>query len=235
MKTIKMKGKTVEEAVESALAVLGAKKEQVSVSVLKEGKGGVLGVFGGEAAEVEVTVKGGLSEEAQTRLQDLLDKMGLMTIVSAKEAGEDIVYAEIKGEDLGRIIGKEGATLEALQLLLGATMSKSAKRRVRIIVDAAGYRERRAKKVGRIALEAVQKAQETGEEAVLPPMSAADRRIVHLFIKEKQGMVSFSRGEREGRRVVVVPEEKAKELIEEGEKEELSAEEGKKKSGEKER
>ncbi len=232
MKRTKTKGKTVDEAIESGLSVLGIKREEADIKVLNEGKGGVLGVFGGEDAEVEIIKKEGLEGEAKTILQELLDKMGFMTIVSSKGEKEGLICLEIKGEDIGRIIGKEGGTLEALQALLGAMMSKSAKRRVRILLDAAGYRERRARKIEKIAREAIDKVEKTGKETVLPPMSAADRRIVHLFVKEREGVESFSKGERDGRRVVIVPKGKAKEMLEKGAKEELSMEEGIKESEE---
>jgi len=231
MKTIKMKGKTVDEAVEGALAVLGAKREDVDVNVLNEGKGGVLGVFGGEEAEVEVKLKTEAAEEAKIRLQEILDKMGFVSLVSAKKEGE-LVKVEIKGDDLGRIIGKEGATLEALQVLLSSMLSKSAKQRVRVLADAAGYREKRAKKTEQMAKEAAEKAEKTGKEVVLPPMPASERRLVHLYIQERAGVESFSKGERDGRRVVVVPKERAREIIERGDKEEFSMEEGSRESEE---
>jgi len=232
MKTIKMKGGTVEEAIEAALSVLGAKKEEVEIKVLNEGKGGILGMLGGGEAEVEVKVKTSIVEEAKARTEALLDKMGLVSLVSAEEEEGDVVRVDIKGDDIGRIIGREGATLEALQLLVSAMISRSATRRIRVLADAAGYRERRARKIEKMALEAAKKAEETGEETTLPPMPAADRRIVHLFIKGRDDVISFSRGEREGRRVVVVPKEKAKELIEKGEKEEVSLEEERESEGE---
>ena len=206
MREVKTTGRTVDEAVEAALSILGKKREDVEITVLKEGKEGVLGVFGGEEAEVEVKIKTSLTEETKSILQDILDKMGLITIVSATEK-EGTIFIDISGDDLGRIIGNEGATLEALQVILSAIVGKAQKGKVRIVVDAGGYKQRRLETAEKIASEAVEKAKRTGKEEVLPPMPASERRAIHLFVKGKEGVSSFSRGEGEERRIVIVPGE----------------------------
>lgn len=208
MRTAKMKGKTVEEATESALKVLGVKREEVEVTVLGEGKPGVLGVFGGEEAEVEVTVKAGVGERAQAVLQELLDKMGFLTLVNIEGEEEDTVRLDIKGEDMGRIIGKEGATINALGYLLGVMMGREEGRRIRIIIDAGEYRKRRERKLQGEAQAAAEEVLASGKEVVLPPMSPADRRAIHIAVADNPKVVSFSRGERAERHVVIAPQEK---------------------------
>lgn len=205
MRDIKMKGRSVEEAVEAALQVLGASKDEVQVKVLKEGKSGVLGVFGGEAAEVEVALKEDSTEKGKRILQDILDKMGFLTIVSVAKKEAERLFLEIKGEDLGRIIGRDGATLDALQTIVSSILSRSTRKRELISIDAAGYRERRAEKLRRIAEEAITEALGKGGEVVLPPMSARDRREVHLTVQEDGRATSYSKGEGAERRVIIAP------------------------------
>ena len=205
MREVKMKGRSVEEAVEAALQVLGAAKDEVQVKVLKEGKGGVLGVFGGEEAEVEVTLKEDSTEKGKRILQEILDKTGFLTIVSAAKGEEGRLSLEVKGEDLGRIIGRDGATLDALQTIVSAILSRSTRKRELVSIDAAGYRKRRGEKLRRVAEEAITEALEKGREVVLPPMSARDRREVHLTAQEDGRTISYSKGEGGDRRVVIAP------------------------------
>ena len=218
MKKVKMKGKTVDAAVNAALEVLGRKKEEVEVRVLSEGKEGVLGVFGGEEAEVEVQTKETVGEKGRELLQETLDKMGFMTLVSLAKEEEETVYLDIKGEDMGRIIGKEGTTLDALQYLIGMMLTREHDRRIRVVADAGGYRKRRARRLERVAEEAAVEVERTGREVALSPMPAADRRAIHLALKGNPKVTSFSLGERGERHIVVSPKGAAEEAVEEGEK-----------------
>ncbi|MFA4858127.1 MAG: RNA-binding cell elongation regulator Jag/EloR [Candidatus Margulisiibacteriota bacterium] len=203
MKTIRMKGKNVEAAVRAATEVLGLASDQVVVRVINEGKGGVLGVFGGEDAEVEVVEKLSPEDTACSFLQDILDKMGLTAIAKVAGKEEDRYILDIKGENAGRIIGKDGAMLEALQVLVTTMASRAAKERVAVVIDAEGYRERRRHAIGRLVEETIRDVERLGVEKMLPPMSPADRRIVHLIVKENPKLTSFSVGERPNRRVVI--------------------------------
>lgn len=204
MKKIRMKGKSVDDAVKAALEVLGGKEEDASVVVISEGKAGVLGVIGGEEAEVEVVLKQGTAEDAKQILQDILDKMSFVAAVESK-AVEDVVKLDIKGEDMGRIIGKEGATLKALEILVASALRKIYGERVRISIDAGGYREKRGKALERLAKDAADEVAKSGEEKALPHMSAADRRIIHMFLRDNPKVTTFSRGEGRERRLIIVP------------------------------
>ena len=207
MKTVKMKGKNVEDATEAALAVLGVTKDKVKVNVISEGKPGILGVIGGEEAEVEVSHIESVSEEAIQILQNILDKMGFLAV--AEHAGDEpgAVNLAVKGEDMGRIIGKEGAMLKALDIITGSILWKLTGERVRVNVDAGGYREKRIGTLQRLSKDIAAEVLETGEEKVLPWMSASDRRIIHIFLQENDKVTTFSRGEGGDRRLVVAPKQ----------------------------
>jgi spoIIIJ-associated protein len=204
MKKIIMKGKTVEEATKTALEVLGGEKEQAKIMIINEGKAGVLGMIGGEEAEVEVIVPEGREEDTKKFTQEILDKMGFMAMVEAK-MGEGIVEVKIKGEDMGRIIGKEGLTLKSLETVVSSAMSRLYGERVRVTIDADGYKEKREKSLERLARDVIDEVVKNGKEKVMPPMSAADRRVIHLFVKENNKVKSYSRGEGDERRLVIAP------------------------------
>jgi spoIIIJ-associated protein len=204
--SVKMKGKTVDDAVNMALQVLGKTREEVDVKVIGEGESGVLGVFGGKDAEVEVSLKLPVGEEAKSVVQEILDKMGFLTLVSVKHEDVDAVQLDINGDDMGRIIGRAGATIDALQFLSSLILSKKHSKRVRVIVDAEGYRDKRQKMVTRDAEAVANEVEQSGKESALPPMSAADRRVIHMYIQESfPNLTSYSKGEGADRQVVLAP------------------------------
>lgn len=204
--SLKMKGKTVDEAIEMALQVLGKKKEEVDIKVISEAEGGVLGMFGGKEAEVEVTPRLGTGEDAKRLVQEILDKMSFVTLVAIKTEDDESVSLEIKGEDMGRIIGRAGATIDSLQYLASIMLGRRYGRRVRVLIDAEGYRERRQKTVTDDAQKIAKEVEASGTERSLPPMSASDRRLIHIFIQESfPNLTSYSRGEGRDRQIVIAP------------------------------
>jgi spoIIIJ-associated protein len=205
MNKIRMKGKEVKNALEEAAQTLGKKLEDLEYRVISEGKPGVLGVFGGEEAEVEAWEKISPADESKIVLQEILNYLGLMAVSEIKGQVADDVELNIKGEDLGPVIGKEGATLKALQTIISSMVSHGFGRKIRVYVDAGGYRERQEQALVRLAKEAAGDVEQSGQEKVLPPMSASDRRVIHMALKDMDKIQTFSRGEGEGRRLVIAP------------------------------
>jgi spoIIIJ-associated protein len=205
MKKARFKARSVEAAVKGALEILGVDKENANIRVISEGKPGVLGVIGGEDAEVEVSEKMSLAEVGRAVLQEILDKMEVMAIVEIVESPEDRIGLNIKGEGMGRIIGKEGATLQALQTIIGSILSKEAGGAVRVDLDADGYRKKHEDALRRIAINAAKDVEKSKQEKVLPEMSANDRRIIHTALKDYKGVQTFSKGEGKERRLVIAP------------------------------
>ncbi|MFC1571712.1 RNA-binding cell elongation regulator Jag/EloR [Candidatus Margulisiibacteriota bacterium] len=204
MKKAQMKGKSVEAAVDAALQVLGGKKEDAVVKVITEGKAGMLGVIGGEEAEVEVVLREGDVEDSKQVLQEILDKMQFMAVVEGNKA-DDRIQLEVKGEDMGRIIGKEGATISAFETLVRSIVGRLYGERVLLSIDAGGYKKKREEALERLAKDAADEVAKTGKEKVLPPMNAADRRIIHLSLQESTGVTTYSQGEGRDRRLVIAP------------------------------
>jgi spoIIIJ-associated protein len=205
MKSVKMKGKNVEEATSAAYEVLGVEKGKGKVTVINEGKPAMMGIIGGEEAEVEVAISEGKGQEANETLQKLLDMMGMLAVAEVTEEAEGEISLAIKGEDMGRIIGKDGAMLKALETVVGAMTAKMIGERIRVRVDAGGYREKRVKSLERLAAEIAEEVESTGQEKVLPFMEAADRRAMHLFLADNPKITSYSKGEGKDRRLVIGP------------------------------
>jgi spoIIIJ-associated protein len=199
-----MKGKTIDEATKAALEVIGGEEKDATINVLNEGKQGMLGMIGGEDAEVEVILKEGAEKDTKEVLQEIIDKMGFMAIVDSSTEGERILL-QVKGEDMGRIIGKEGTTLKALETLVSSIVSRLYGEKVRVTVDAENYREKRAKALERVANDAAAEVAKTGLEKVLPPMEPADRRTIHLFLQTNDKVTTYSQGVGKERRLIISP------------------------------
>jgi spoIIIJ-associated protein len=149
------------------------------------------------------------ADAALAVLEELLDRMDLQSDVRVDRAeveeGLPTVELSIHGEYGGILIGRRGETLGALQFLAGLLTSRRAERRVRVILDAEGYRERRARLLRDIALRAADRAQRYRQPIFLDPMVPAERRIVHMTLSDHPGVSTHSVGEGDSRRVVVSP------------------------------
>ena len=138
---------------------------------------------------------------AKRRLEDLIAFFGLNVAVEAKATDEG-VWLEVLSDSTGRLIGRHGETLRALQHLV-SMMMKDAAPGVRFTVDVAGYRRAQAEKLAEMAREAAARAVETGEEVVLRPMNAGERRLVHMALHDSDEVETESRGEDPHRRIVI--------------------------------
>ena len=118
---------------------------------------------------------------------------------------EDEINIEIAGKDAGRIIGKKGQVLQALQFLTHRIVNRPGVERRHILVDAEGYRSRRDDSLATMARRLGRQAVEEGKIITFEPMSPRDRRIVHLALAKFPGVVTKSDGEGEGRRVQIIP------------------------------
>ena len=217
VESLEVSGKTVEEAIERALQQLGLTKDQVEVTVLNKGKSGFWGM-GAEEAVVKVTPlvqaqqEGNTAAVAKEALEELLKRMKLTAQV---EIGSDTletselevtpIALEVKGDDLGILIGRRGETLAALQYIVRLIVAHHQKARVPLTIDVEGYRQRRYRSLRELALRLAQKAISTGQSMTLEPMPADERRIVHLALSVNPDVVTQSIDEGEMRKVVIMP------------------------------
>ncbi|MFN2323674.1 MAG: protein jag [Trueperaceae bacterium] len=149
-------------------------------------------------------------ERAETFLVQLLLYLDAAYSVEADADDEGGVRVDIHGGDPGRLIGKGGRTLAALEFLTNAVVNKvEDDHPVRVSVDVGGYKKRRDERLRQVAQRAAARARKTGMPVELDPMSAAERRIVHVELVDDASVESESTGEGRDRRVVIYPTESA--------------------------
>ena len=211
-------GETVGEAKWTALRELeqlrpGLDKDAVRFEVLSEGERGLLGV-GYAPARVIATVidkpapareETELSARVRELVERITDGIGVPCRVDVDETDERIV-ATCSGRDLGMLIGRHGQTIDAVQYLVNAILSRSAgEDRKDVVVDAAGYRARRTASVEALAVRSAERAVASGSAVELDPMTAVERKIVHVRLKEFAGVETSSEGTEPNRFVVISP------------------------------
>ena len=167
---------------------------------------------GAEDVEVEVGEQGGAdaelpdepTERVRVLVQRVVDALGLEASVQVEET-DDTIKATVDGDDLGILIGKHGSTIDALQhIALRVAFHGGAADR-QVVVDAAGYRERREMTLHRAADRAVADALDFGRPVELEPMTAAERRLVHTYLRDRNDIQTHSEGDEPDRRLVVSP------------------------------
>jgi spoIIIJ-associated protein len=150
----------------------------------------------------------GLPEEPAERvraiLQRVVDELQLDARVEVEDTNEEIV-GRVEGDDVGLLIGRRGATIDAVQLLCYRAAFRGRQDRKRVVVDAAGYRGRRREAIERQADRAAERALKTGREIELDPMTPTERRVVHQHLKDRAGIETFSEGDEPERCVIVAP------------------------------
>jgi spoIIIJ-associated protein len=148
--------------------------------------------------------------DAAARVRHMLEEIVATVGVDAEiEVAEDAegVRANLDGEDLGLLIGRHGQTIDAIQHLAYRVAYRGEENRKRVTVDAAGYRERRAALLQQDADEAVEEALRTGEPVALDAMNAVERRVVHEYLRDRDGIETYSEGTEPDRYLVVAPVE----------------------------
>lgn len=225
MSEVERTGRTVEEAVEAALAALGAARDEVEVEVMADPAAGgtplpEARVFvrlkdGGPAGELDddedqepadyQEILEMAREDALDFVEGLLDVMDVEGEVAA-EVAEEGIFVSVDGEEAGLLIGRRGQTMEAIQEILRSVVQRQARTRVRVTLDIEGYRERRRQALEEQARQMAERAQQEGE-VELEPMPAFERKIVHDTVGQIEGVTSFSEGEEPNRRVIIARQE----------------------------
>jgi spoIIIJ-associated protein len=145
------------------------------------------------------------AERAQELVEGVLDELDLDGDVVVEEDDQRILLT-VEGEgDYGLLIGKRGQTIDALQLLCYQAAFRGMRERKRVVVDAAGYRERRREVLIARADRAAEQALDGNRTVEMDEMSAQERRVVHEHLKERSGVETYSEGDEPHRCVVVAP------------------------------
>jgi spoIIIJ-associated protein len=218
---VETEGETVGEAKWAALRELerlqpGIDKSSVRFQVVSEGERGILGV-GYSPARVVATVEPNGEQQAESAVaeesgpaalvRDLIVRitsaLGISCRLEITEHAGSLV-ATCSGRDLGLLIGRHGQTIDAIQYLCNAILTREGAG-VSVVVDAAGYRARREATLSSLATSAAEQALRTGERVELEPMTAVERKIVHVSLQDFAGVETTSEGTEPNRFVVVLP------------------------------
>lgn len=146
----------------------------------------------------------GKAEDARRVAQSILNRMDLDATVVIREDGERVVL-DVDGADAGRVIGKKGATLEALQFLVNKIVNRDPSERRHIIIDSGDYRERHDNGLVAMAKREAKRAISSGRAVTLEPMSARDRRVIHVSLAKFPGVSTRSEGDGVDRRLQIIP------------------------------
>ena len=222
---VEASGETVGEAKWSALRELerqspGLDMSAVRFQVVSEGERGLLGV-GFTPARVIATVaadaspphvesapardESDLAAEARELVQRIVEGIGVNARIELQEDDESITVS-CSGPDLGMLIGRHGQTIDAIQYLANAAMYRGRQEdRKEVVVDAAGYRARRRTSLEALAIRSAERVVASRQPVELEPMTAVERKVVHLRLKEFDGVETTSEGTEPNRFVVIVP------------------------------
>ena len=226
-KWIETTGRSEEDAIAAALFQLGLDRDDVSVEVIERAKSGFLG-FGGNPAKVRVSYEVPGEEETPAaeevkapvaelepaaeddpkamKIREFLE--GLMEHLNV-QATPDIYRSEtgykviLQGHGLGAIIGRRGETLDAIQQLTNYSVNRGQSKRVRIHIDAEGYRAKREESLQRLAVKVAGKVVKYRKNMTLEPMNAYERHVIHAALQDYPNVTTYSTGVEPNRRTVV--------------------------------
>ncbi len=208
MSVIEIEEKSVEDAIKVACEKLKLPREMLEIEIISKGSSGIFGIVGVKKAKIRVKLKAPSYETAAEKAKEILTKIleyvNLPTVVEA-EARQDHVYLNIISNGSGLLIGKKGQTLSALQYLVSRMISKEFGQNIPIVVDTENYRARREKTLQELAKQLSKKVKKAKKPIATGPMSAQDRRIIHLTLKDDPSVRTKSKGEGNMRRVVIYP------------------------------
>jgi len=146
------------------------------------------------------------AEAAKEFIEGLLEVYGFDATVETKILDEDTLEVAANGSELGLLVGPRGSTLAALQDVTRTVVQHRFPTRTdRVVVDVAGYRQRRVAALQRFTRQIADEVLESGSERALEPMSPADRKVVHDTVNEIEGLATRSEGEDAARHVVIAP------------------------------
>jgi len=216
MEHLEISAKSVEEALKIASEQLGVSQEELKVTVLSEGKAGILGL-GAEEARIRVDplvpVPGGdISTTARDILESLLNLMGVTGAVvtqapspaQGEAEGTAPINLDVKGDDPGILIGRRGSTLASLQYIVRLIVGHQTETWVPIVIDVEGYKQRRYEALQTLAHHMAEQVLAKEVPFALEPMPAYERRIIHLTLADHPDVTTESIGEGDYRKVVIL-------------------------------
>lgn len=202
MKTIEMNGKTVEVALQNALAMLKVTEDKVTYEVIDSGNKGFFGI-GSRPSSIKVTLKKDYAYDAKSFLSEILNKMNINAEINVVEDGTTL-RIDLVGAQMGILIGYRGETLDSLQYLTSLVINKGNQGDYRrVVVDTESYRAKREETLRQLAFKMARNVVKNKRSIKLEPMNPYERRIIHSALQNDRFISTFSEGDEPYRRVVL--------------------------------
>ena len=203
MEFIEISAKNVDDAITQATVQLGITSDQLEYEVLDKGSTGFLGI-GSKNAVIKARKKFSIDENVVEFLSSIFDAMKMeVEILVAVNEEEHIIEVELKGDDMGILIGKRGQTLDSLQYLTNLAINKHSDEYYKVKIDTEDYRKRRKETLENIAKNIAYKVKRTKRPVSLEPMNPFERRIIHSALQNDRYVTTHSEGDEPYRHVVV--------------------------------
>lgn len=203
MEFMKFTGKTEEDALTEAKIALGATTDEIEYEVLEKGTSGFLGI-GSKPTVIQARKKCSVEDYAREFLNNVFAAMKLEVEILIKVNDSDrVIEIELKGDDMGILIGKRGQTLDSLQQLTNLAVNKKSDVYYRVKMDTEDYRKRRKETLENLAKNIAYKVKRTKHPVSLEPMNPFERRVIHSALQNDRYVTTHSEGEEPYRHVVV--------------------------------
>ena len=203
MEVIEISAKNVDDALTQATVQLGITSDQLEYEVLDKGSTGFLGI-GSKNAVIKARKKFSIDENVVEFLSSIFDAMKMeVEILVAVNEEEHIIEVELKGDDMGILIGKRGQTLDSLQYLTNLAINKHSDEYYKVKIDTEDYRKRRKETLENLAKNIAYKVKRTKRPVSLEPMNPFERRIIHSALQNDRYVTTHSEGDEPYRHVVV--------------------------------
>ena len=203
MEFIEISAKNVDDAITQATVQLGITSDQLEYEVLDKGSTGFLGI-GSKNAVIKARKKFSIDENVVEFLSSIFDAMKMeVEILVAVNEEEHIIEVELKGDDMGILIGKRGQTLDSLQYLTNLAINKHSDEYYKVKIDTEDYRKRRKETLENLAKNIAYKVKRTKRPVSLEPMNPFERRIIHSALQNDRYVTTHSEGDEPYSHVVV--------------------------------
>ena len=203
MDYITVSAKNLDDAITEALIQLGVTSDNLDYIVIEKGSAGFLGIARKDAV-IKARKKCGVEDSIRDFLGKVFDAMNLkVEVIINRAEGSNNVDVELKGGDMGVLIGKRGQTLDSLQYLTNLAVNKNAEEFVKVKIDTEDYRKRRRETLENLAKNIAYKVKRTKRPVSLEPMNPFERRVIHSALQNDKYVSTHSEGDEPFRRVVV--------------------------------
>ena len=203
MEYIEISAKTVTEALTEASIKFGVPSSEIEYEVIEKGSAGFLGI-GSKNAVIKARKKYCVTDHVEEFLASVFEAMNMeVEIIVKVDEDAKLIDVELKGDDMGILIGKRGQTLDSLQYLTNLAINKNAENYYKVKVDTEDYRKRRKDTLENLAKNIAYKVKKTRRPVELEPMNPFERRVIHSALQNDRFVTTHSEGEEPYRHVVV--------------------------------